>query len=180
MLAMEARHSEEMAALRRQQPPSVPKPPGQTQEEDDKLDELLFTNPKEAIKKIRESVGAEIEGRLTKRYNQAENTRRFWDSFNKQFPDLVDDRDIVEMTMNANLDKIANIPVDKAMEKLAELTRDRIRRYTTQRPRSKKAVAEGSGNPLPRPTQEDKPEVVSIGELIRRRRAQRSGKASAA
>lgn len=180
MLAMEERHANEVAALRRQIPPSVPKQEGQAPPEDDKLDELLFTDPKAAIKKIREQVGGEIEAKLTKKYGQAENTRKFWESFEGKYGDLKDDRDLVELTMNANIDKLANIPVEQAMEKLAELTRNRIRRYTGTRPKAKKAFAEGSGQPLPTSRQEETPEVVSIGDLIKRRRASRHGKASAA
>src|SRR5262245_59048394 len=134
MLAMERRHSEEMAALRRTQPPATPKPPAPPTEEED-WDNLLFTKPKEAVAKIVKKAEQEISTRLEARYQRDQNTQKFWTAFDKAYPDLVGDRDLVELTLNANLAQVANIPVEQAMEKIADLTRTRIRRYTQTRPR---------------------------------------------
>jgi len=174
MLAMERRHSEEVAALRRTQPPATPKPPEVPSEEED-WDNLLFTKPKEAVSKIVQKAEKEISARLERRYQQDKNTQKFWEAFDKTYPDLIGDRDLVEMTMNANLAQVANIPVEQAMEKIADLTRTRIQRYTQTRPKGKKAFAEGGGPPLPKAPRPDEPKVVGLSEIIRRRNAKRRG-----
>jgi hypothetical protein len=174
MLAMERRHSEELANLRRQAPPPRDVPPPED------LGALLFSEPRKAIQKIREEVGQEIEQKLTRKYQQDQNNLRFWKTFDDQFPDLKNDRDLVELTMNANLSELANIPVEDAMERIAELTRDRIQRYTKSRPQGRRPYAEGSSPPMPPRQQQEEEKPPSLSELVRRRRASKQGRATVA
>jgi hypothetical protein len=177
MLAMERRHAEELANIRRQNPP--PRDPAPPQPSED-LSALLFSEPQKAIQKIREEVGKEIENKLTQRYVQDQNNIRFWGTFDEKFPDLKSDRDLVEMTMNANISELANIPVEEAMEKIAELTRGRIQRYTKSRPQGRRPYAEGASPPMPprQAAEDDKP--PSLSEIVRRRRAAKQNRATVA
>jgi hypothetical protein len=177
MLAMERRHSEEMANVRRQAPPpreATPPPP------EDDLAQLLFTEPQKAIAKIREQVGQEIEGKLTQKYVQDQNNIKFWSAFDERFPDLKGDRDMVEMLMNQNLSTLANIPVEDAMEKIAELTRSRIQRYTKSRPKGPRPFAEGANPPMPPRQQEEDEKPPSLSDIVRRRRAAKQNRATVA
>jgi seryl-tRNA synthetase len=174
MLAMERRHAEELANLRRQSPPPRDVPPPED------LGQLLFNEPNKALKRIREEVGQEIEQKLTRRYQQDQNNIRFWNTFDEQFPDLKNDRDLVELTMNANLSELANIPVESAMERIAELTRDRIQRYTKSRPQGRRPFAEGASPPMPPRQQQEEEKPPSLSELVRRRRAAKQNRAPVA
>ena len=173
---MERRHSEELASIRRQTPP--PREPQAPPKEP--LGQLLFTEPEKALTRLRQEVGQEIEEKLTRRYNQDQNTQRFWTDFDTKYPDLQSDRDLVEMTMNSNMGTLANIPVEKAMEKLAELTRDRISRYTKARPQGRRPFAEGAGPPMPQRQQQQEEAPPSLSDIVRRRRAARQNRATVA
>jgi len=176
MLAMERRHAEEMANLRRQNPPPRETPPP----EEDDVAQLLFNDPKAAVAKIREQVGREIEGKLTQKYVQDQNTQKFWAAFDDQFPDLKGDRDLTEMILNANLSTLANIPVEDAMEKIAELTRARIARYTKSRPQGRRPYAEGASPPMPPRQQAEDEKPPSLSDIVRRRRAAKQNRATVA
>jgi hypothetical protein len=178
MLAMERRHAEEMAAIRRQNPPPREAPTPSTSSEE--LSQLLFNDPKAAIAKIREEVGQEIETKLTRKYTSDQNTQKFWNAFDDKFPDLKGDRDLVEMTMNANLSTLANIPVEDAMDRIAELTRNRIARYTKSRPKGPRPFAEGASPPMPPRQQEEEEKPPSLSDIVRRRRAAKQNRASVA
>jgi hypothetical protein len=178
MLAMERRHADEIASLRRANPP--PREAAAPPPEDDNLEQLLFTEPKKAVQKIREQVSREIEQTLTRKYTQDQNNQKFWNSFDEKFPDLKGDRDLVEMTMNANLANLANIPVEDAMEKLAELTRTRISRYTKSRPQGRRPFAEGATPPMPPRQQQEEEAPASLSDIVRRRRAARHNRATVA
>lgn len=178
MLAMERRHAEEMANLRRQSPPPrAVEPPAPDPEP---IEQLLFTEPKRAVEKLRQQVRAEIEASLTQKYNQDQNTQKFWTQFDTQYPDLKDERDIVEGILNKNLDALANVPVEEAMDKLAELTRARLSRYKTSRPRGSRPFAEGASSPTPprQPTEDENP--PSLSDIVRRRRAARMNRTTVA
>jgi hypothetical protein len=179
MLAMERRHAEEIANLRRASPPprEAPQPP---QQDDEPIEQLLFTEPKKAVAKLRAEVKREIEQDLTQKYTQDQNTQKFWTAFDQKYPDLKADRDLVEMTLNGNLATLANIPVEDAMEKLAELTRTRISRYTKSRPQGRRPFAEGATPPLPPRQQQEEEAPPSLSDIVRRRRAARQNRASVA
>jgi len=176
MLAMERRHAEEIASVRRQAPP----PRETTPPEEDDVAQLLFNDPKAAVAKIRQQVGQEIEGRLTQRYTQDQNNIKFWAAFDEAYPDLKGDRDLVELTMNANLSTLANIPVEDAMEKIAELTRGRISRYTKSRPQGRRPFAEGASPPMPPRQQGEEEKPPSLSDIVRRRRAAKQNRATVA
>lgn len=170
----------EVADLRRQIPPAQPKqvaaPP---KEEEPDWDNLIFTKPKEAVKLIKEAAIKQAKAEMAAEYNKDQGTKQFWAEFNAAHPDLKDDRDLVEMTLNSNLDTLANIPVPKAIEMLADLTRDRILRYSGGvKPKGKKAMAEGSGGPTPKPPAKPTAEVTSLSDIIKARRNKRRGVAA--
>src|SRR5262245_50635158 len=176
MLGIERRHALENASGRRQAPP----PREATPPEEDDVAQLLFNDPKAAVAKIRQQVGQEIEGRLTQRYTQDQNNIKFWAAFDEAYPDLKGDRDLVELTMNANLSTLANIPVEDAMEKIAELTRGRISRYTKSRPQGRRPFAEGASPPMPPRQQAEEEKPPSLSDIVRRRRAAKQNRATVA
>lgn len=149
-------------------------------------EKLLFENPKEYQRLMRESISKEITGKLTKDYNEDQNKTKFWDAFYNDHKDLKDDDDIVRAILNANLGVLADMPVKQAGDKLAELTRERILKYTGGKPRTveKKAVAEGANQPAPKPKpKSDDDSIVTLSDLIRARRLKRQagpGKSTAA
>ena len=171
MLDMEKRHSEELAALRRQIPPSTPKTPapGRVQEKTD-WGNLMFQDPDKAAQLLKEEAKREIREEMTTTYQRDQGQRQFWQEFYEAHPDLKEDRDLVTTTLNGNLADLANIPVEQAMGKLAELTRNRILRYRNKP--TQRARAEGAAPPTPRRVEPDV-KVPTLGDVIKARRAGR-------
>lgn len=173
--------------LRRLIPPAEPKTPAPTNQPVSAIDAVdwdkeLFASPKDAIRKAVQIAKDETTQALRAEYQRDNGTRNFWDKFYAKHPDLRDDHDLVEVTLNSNLPDLANIRVEDAYDKLAELTRDRILRYVGGAARHmRKAQAEGGGGTpaTPRPTPEpDKGNVESLSSYIRDRRMKRKAGAA--
>jgi hypothetical protein len=174
---MKADHVKEMDALRRTIPPVTPKEPKEEKPKTSYKD-LIFTDPDAAVDLIKKEAVAEAEGKLRGQYERDQGTQKFWTGFYEKHKDLKDDKDLVELTLNSNLPSLANIPVDDAMKKLADLTRERIIRYSGgTRPKGKKAVAEGNSPPSERRPAAIGAEVTSLGDVIRARRRKRASAA---
>lgn len=167
----------ENAELRRLIPPAQPKVavPGEPEPEPD-WDKMLFADPKGALKLHGERVAKQVSQDLRAEYQRDRGTAEFWNRFYGTHPDLKQDSDLVEIVLNSNLPSLANIPVEDAYSKLAELTRDRILRYAGGAAKKRpKAQAEGAGGirtPAPAPEPEST-NITSLSDVLRGNRARR-------
>lgn len=185
--AMQARldaQEAELQHLRRATPPPIPKPAPMNPNPDDEIDwdQELFTSPKKALARHGELIEKRITEKLESRYQRDRSTQVFWDQFYDKHPDLKPDHDLVDITLKSNLAEMGSMPVDKAMDRLADLTRDRILRYAGgAKPRNPKAKVEGAGGTSqskPKPAgQEEK--ILSITDIIRRNKDKRRKAAGA-
>lgn len=154
-----------------------PQPSQKKQEDEPDWERLLFENPNEALRLHGERVREQVRSELQTEYQRDQGTQRFWTDFYKKNPDLEEDRDLVELTLNSNLSNLANLPVAEAIEQLADLTRQRILRYSgggQQKSRQKKPVVEGAESPKPKPPKNEEPNVTSLSDLIKARKAKRT------
>ena len=173
--------------LKRQIPPATPKPITPDEEPVIDWDKELFADPKGTLKKFGDHIEKKVEKKLRAEYQQDRGTTQFWDSFYAENPEIKrqHDHDLVELTLNSNLSTLANMPVDQARAKLAELTRERILRYAggAARTRNKRPQTEsGAGQPSARKPAKEPQEanVTSIGGIIRARSERRRSKLGAA
>lgn len=162
--------------LKRQIPPAQPaQPQEQPQEDDVDWDQLLFENPKEALRLHGERVADQVKRDLTEAYQREQSSQRFWQDFYAANPDLRDDHDLVQTVLSKNFQQVQNLPSNEAIPVLADMTRQKIQSYqarggTTRR----KAVAEGNSPPSPQPApQQGQAAVTSIGDHIKKRRNKR-------
>jgi hypothetical protein len=178
----------ENTELRRLIPPAAPKatpnPEPPASEEPD-WEKELFANPKTTMRKAIDIAKKEIGQELRSEYQRDRGTADFWDKFYSLHPDLRDDSDLVTLVLNSNLSSLANMRVEDAYKKLAELTRDRILRYAGGAARSKgrKARAESGITPVtpsPSTEKEENADVTSISDVLRARRNKRRGQLGAA
>lgn len=172
----------EIEDLRRRTPvePAVRNQPEAEEEPD--WDELLFKDPKAAMKLHGERVAKSVREELRREYAQDQGTNQFWSDFYKDHPDLEGDDDLVQTMLNSNLAKLGGMPVKKAMDELADLTRQRIMRYSNGKGRrpGNRAVAEGASAPRPGRPAPAADKVVTLSDIIRNRKAKRHKAASAA
>jgi hypothetical protein len=174
---MKVDHAKEMADLRRTIPPVTPKEPKEEKPKTSYKD-LIFTDPDKAVEQIQKDAVEQATTQLRGQYERDQGQKRFWEGFYEKHKDLKDDKDLVELTLNSNLPSLANIPVDDAMKKLADLTRERIIRYSGGTKRNgKKAVVEGNSPPSERRAPAIGAEVTSLGDVIRARRRKRASAA---
>lgn len=168
--------------LQRMIPPPTPVLNSDSEAEDDTdWDTLMFANPKEAVKKIKEQAVNEAKRDLRREYSNDQSTNKFWTDFYNANADLKEDHDLVETLLEKHMAEIGDLPVAKAMEKLADLTRKRIMRYSGGKGQSRsRAVAEGASPPTSKKPAADKPKVTTLTDIIRNRRESRRKAASAA
>jgi hypothetical protein len=151
-----------------------PAAPAAPVEEED-FDSKFYTDPKSALKKVKEDAKSELRAEL-----QAEKTReKMWDTFLTANPDI--DRPDAERILRDNWETIGKMTdVDKAMKALATKTRSEYQRMAEKfKPRTElpakrgQAVSTGSSamsgvTPLPK---EEK--VLTFAEEMKRMRRQR-------
>lgn len=174
----------EMAALRRENeqlrrsvPPAQPAKPVEPDAEVD-WDKLLYENPKEAFRLHGEVVKNQVKAELTAQYQRDQGAQSFWRDFYVKHPDLREDHDLVQQTLESNFVDISPLPVSQALEKLALLTRERIVRYSGRaKSPTKRVVVEGSGRPLPVAAPSRDNEITSLSDLIRANSRRRRGAA---
>lgn len=165
----------EVTRLRTSRPQKEVEPPAPTpKEEEPDWEKLWFEDPKAAVRLIKEQTKREVEERVKKDYTQDVRQREFWSEFYDQHEDLRDDDDLVKLTLQNNLRELQDLPVGDASKRLAELTRERIVRYAGGRKHPVKRVeVEGSSRPSAEQRVEEDTNIVTLGDLIKRRREKR-------
>jgi len=146
------------------------------------LNTLWFENPQAAYQKIKQEIRQEITGD----YRRDQALRSFWDGFDRENPDLRDDRWVAEATFTEHLDTLADMTPAKAREELADLTRKKILKLTrkvkpTDTDTNPRTLLEpASGDRPPRPARDEDEGPKSMTELIAARRAARRAGAKGA
>lgn len=165
--------------LRRSIPPTQRAPEAPADDEDDvNWDELLFKDPKAAMKLHGDRVAKKVKTELTRQYEADQSNTRFWNSFYESNADLKEDHDLVLATLNKHFNEIGSMRSDLAQEKLADLTRTRILKYSGKggddsgKKRSR-AQAEGASEPRKRAAPPKVDNVTSLTSVIKNRRALR-------
>lgn len=142
----------------------------------DDFDKLVFDDPRKAFQRFGDNLVKRITKELGGKYETDQNQKVFWDDFYQKNDDLKEDRDLVQTVLQSNMQELADMPVEKASKRLAELTRERIARYSQVPSVKKRPVTEGVNTgggrraPAKRET-EDQPKVTTLSELLRSRRA---------
>jgi uncharacterized protein YecA (UPF0149 family) len=182
------RLKEDNSLMRRAIPPAEPTTQPQAADgidemTDEEFDALLFSEPRKALAMNNEKLKRDLRNE----YTTEQGTTKFWDQFYAANADLKEDDDLVQSTLQKNMAELANMPVDKAKSRLAELTRDRILGFmkkTRDGGNRKRAVAEGANPPtVPQSAgneDADEQPTETLGSLLRARRARRAGRAQAA
>lgn len=168
--------------LRRRVPPANARPQADAEDEEPDWDELLFKNPKEALKLHGERVARTVETKLRSEYQRDQGTTEFWRDFYRDNSDLKDDDDIVQMVLSTNLDKLGGMPVAAAMAELADLTRKRIMSYSNRKGRrpDDRTRVEGASAPSARRQPREDSGVITLSDIIKNRRLARRKASSAA
>lgn len=165
-----------LKAKQQERPASTPK---KVEEPAIDWEKELFENTPEAIKKLKAEIRGEITTELRSEYRRDKGDSEFWAEFYAEHKDLIKDKDLVQLTLNSNMSTLGDLSVAEASVKLADLTRARILRYKgeeRQKP-GKKAVAEAGGGASGGRKKDDepeKPEIMSLGDILRARKAKRA------
>lgn len=169
-------HSQELGQLRKLvQPQVVEQPKG--------YDTLLFENPNEAINRLKKEIREEVVGE----YVQDQTQQKFWNGFYSKHKDLSRDDDdfLVRGVLQQNWQTLSPLAPEEASEKLADLTRRQILRYSqkskvedeNQPITAPRTQVESASRPMPRPApaREDEGPATLTDVINQRRAARRRG-----
>lgn len=143
-------------------------------------EKLIFEDTPNAIALLKEDIRKEITTELRSEYRKDTGEKEFWGGFYSDHEDLKEDKDLVQATLASNMRALQDLPVSEAAKKLADLTRARILRYKggeTEQKNNKKTKVEGTGAPSGKKPAPETPKILSLGDVIRARRAARNKKA---
>jgi hypothetical protein len=124
-------------------------------------EELLFTDPNEALRLHGEEVADKVTKEITGAYQQDQARQIFWDDFYIDSPELKEESHIVKMVMEQHWDVLKDLKGKTVRKKLAELTQEEILRLANkQKGIGSKSGAtttalEGDTQPAPAPAVED-------------------------
>jgi len=93
---------------------------------DQRMADLMFENPAEAIKQIRAKAVQDAESTVTKKSEAQQTQEKTWNKFYSDNKDLTPHKDIVDFILQKNWNTLKVMPGDKALQKLSELTKTRI------------------------------------------------------
>lgn len=115
------------------------------------VDELLFTDPKKAIERLR----GEIKEEVRREQGQKDAERKFWADFYEENPDLRNAERIVQSVVREKWEDVSILPVADARKVLAQETRGIIDKVSggggtrTELPRTSASSLPASGGTPP-------------------------------
>lgn len=172
---LEGENAAMRATITRQpaQEPAKPKP-----EPEPDWDTVMYDNPGEFVKLLTKKITTQVTTDLSTKYQKDQGEKEFWNEFYVENKDLKEDKDLVQAVLQGNIAQLGDLPVSQAKKKLADLTRERIVRYTGNRPKDdadkgKKVRVEGARSPAA-PEKKVENKIVTLSDIIKSRRALRA------
>ena len=154
----------------------------QAQSEEEDFSELIFTDPQEYQRRLRESITSELK----QQYQTQRSSDQFWTDFYSEHEDLKPDDKLVKVVLETNMGTLGNLPTKVAQGKLADLTRKEIlsiaKRHAGGRQETPADNLEGAQGGQPAPSAE--PQTINqhqqqprmpntLGSALRERRRAR-------
>lgn len=171
------------ASLRQQQAPQEAFKEQNVNKEDpwDGIDELLFSDPKAALSRVRDLTKQELleqYQRDRQATSQEQLVNQFWNEFWTSHDDLNkrDDQVLVEAVFSKHMDELGKITDNNRLSnRLAELTREEILNLSRRTKTTKTSVESGGTTRTQKksePTEEES-NVRSIADAVKERRRKR-------
>lgn len=88
--------------------------------------DLLFENPAEAIKQIEDRAVSKATSTIKEETASQRTKEKTWSGFYDSNKDLTEHKDLVDFILEKNWDTLGSMQGDKALQKLADLTRERM------------------------------------------------------
>lgn len=141
---------------------------------------LLFTNPEEAVRRIKAEIREELNGTLA-----ATNAQQsFWTEFYVQNPDLKDADWLVKSILTREMPRMMKMQVPEAIKDLSDTVKGEILKLAKVQPaKDPKGEVEGaneSGRTRSKVTDAGKDSPTSITDVLKARKAARRAGASGA
>jgi len=93
-------------------------------------DSLLFTNPTEAVRLIKEQAVEEAKSDIRKEYDTGVQRNNFWTTLYEHSPELKGEEALIQSVMQQNAGDIGHLTGQKAVEKVSDLTKATIMRLS--------------------------------------------------
>lgn len=133
------------------------------------VETLLFENPKEAVKRLRESIVSQVSSM----YEADQGRKQFWADFYADYPELRKHQTIVDAVLNQHINEWASLPANQAKQLLAnEVKREIVEIAKTIAPSGNRTYTEEQRQPKARPVASETPAPPkSLTQLLRERRS---------
>lgn len=135
------------AAAAARQPPQ--QPPQQPPKKSAIPTDLMWSDPERYQELIIEEANRRAQEAMTVAYNKDQFVRTFWSEFNRQNPDLADDRIIADALYSKHFSQWTRegLTGEQALAKLAEMTRGEVTRIATKGGKARKDAKPRSEGP---------------------------------
>lgn len=158
-------------SVKQAQAPEVPEVPKPSIEEI--IQDELFDNPKEALKKYKEHIINEVKSTIKQESTQETQQKQLWDGFYEENPELVEHKELVEYTLERNWSELEAMEAKKGLQELASRTKSTIERIVkTMNPSAEvlpsgSAKVAGASNQATTKSQESSPKRVAFADQVR-------------
>jgi hypothetical protein len=148
------------------------------QSEQPKRSDRLFTETDEVLDEMVQEAVAKAVTHVTNAYQRDQGQKAFWDTFDRTYPDLKDDRDIAEMVLTANLQNWKDLSPELAQKALANEARQRVAKIMERsggKGGAKPVTEAGGGAPRSRAAANSDPapdanKPKTLGDIMRAKR----------
>ena len=136
------------------------------------MSDMMFDDPATAIRMIEQRAVDRAASQITQATEQTQNRTKTWDKFYTDNKDLSVHRDIVDFILEKNWATLGPMQPDKALQKLAELTRGRLQKALKDMrpeevlPSGSAMATSATGAPLATPVPEK--QKLDFTQLVRK------------
>lgn len=145
-------------------------------DEFDELEDKLFENPKETLRKLVELTEKKTIHRIQQEKQIEDSRRQTWETFYSQNQDLSDNKDVVDFVLQKNWAELQNMQGDKALKILAEKTRSFLSSRkvstlpTTELPSTQTVTTNSGGQPTAKVNEKVENSVDFISQINKHRK----------
>ena len=152
--------------------------PAPAEEPKEKFDEQFYANPEEYLKKREQQIEAKVLGRITQETEMKARNEKTWNEFYSEYPDLVNSKELVQITLQQNWEALKFADTKKALKIVAEHTREKRKKMledllpSAELKRVTTVASPGNTVQVTQKAQEEKPlNFVSQFRTMRQRRS---------
>lgn len=94
---------------------------------EEQIQDMLFENPAEALKLYKEHIINQVKTEITTTTKADQDKQAAWNNFYEANPELLEQKEMVEFTLEKNWNKLGSLEAAEGLQQLALLTKDKLK-----------------------------------------------------